>query len=85
MSELERAHPGVDPTVPSSARVYDYLLGGKDHLAVDRAIAERLLSVAPDTRLVARANRQFLTQAVRHMARQGVRQFIDKQAFVRAP
>ncbi|MGW4475292.1 SAM-dependent methyltransferase [Nonomuraea sp. NPDC004354] len=77
MAELERVPPGVDPTVPSSARVYDYLLGGKDHLAIDRAVADRLLAVAPDTRLVARANRLFLTRAVRHLAEQGVRQFID--------
>ncbi|MFD1939198.1 SAM-dependent methyltransferase [Nonomuraea mangrovi] len=77
MAELERVPPGVDPTVPSSARVYDYLLGGKDHLAIDRAVAEALLAVAPDTRLVARANRIFLARAVRHLAEQGVRQFID--------
>ncbi|MEU4574275.1 SAM-dependent methyltransferase [Nonomuraea sp. ATR24] len=77
MTELERVPPGVDPGVPSSARVYDYLLGGKDHVAVDRAVAERLLAVAPDSRLVARANRIFLVRAVRHLAEQGVRQFID--------
>ncbi|WP_101784566.1 SAM-dependent methyltransferase [Nonomuraea indica] len=77
MSDLERVPPGVNPTVPSSARVYDYLLGGKDNLAVDRAVADRLLAVAPDTRLVARANRLFLTRAVRHLARQGIRQFLD--------
>ncbi|MGV9770430.1 SAM-dependent methyltransferase [Streptosporangium sp. NPDC003464] len=77
MTELERVPPGVDPNVPSSARVYDYLLGGKDNLAVDRAVAGRLLAVAPDTRLVARANRDFLVRAVRLMAERGVRQFID--------
>ncbi|WP_425564035.1 SAM-dependent methyltransferase [Nonomuraea longicatena] len=77
VTELERVPPGVDPTVPSSARVYDYLLGGKDNLAIDRAVAGKLLTVAPDTRLVARANRRFLTRAVRHLAEQGVRQFLD--------
>ncbi|MFF5205758.1 SAM-dependent methyltransferase [Streptosporangium sp. NPDC000396] len=77
MTELERVPPGVDPSVPSSARVYDYLLGGKDNLTIDRAVAERLLSVAPDSRLTARANRNFLARAVRLMARRGVRQFID--------
>ncbi|MET7327250.1 SAM-dependent methyltransferase [Nonomuraea sp. NPDC005650] len=77
MSELERVPPGVDPTVPSSARVYDYLLGGKDHVAIDRAVAEKLLAVAPDTRLVARANRRFQIEAVRHLAEQGLRQFLD--------
>ncbi|RSN02896.1 methyltransferase [Nonomuraea sp. WAC 01424] len=77
MSELERVPPGVDPNVPSSARVYDYLLGGKDNVAVDRAVAEKLLAVAPEARAVARANRRFQIEAVRHVARRGVRQFID--------
>ncbi|MDR8412552.1 SAM-dependent methyltransferase [Nonomuraea sp. 3-1Str] len=77
MSKLERVPPGVDPRVPSVARVYDYLLGGKDHLAVDRAFADKLLAVAPETRQVARANRLFLVRAVRHLARRGVRQFLD--------
>ncbi|WP_188189343.1 SAM-dependent methyltransferase [Nonomuraea sp. SYSU D8015] len=77
MTELERVPPGVDPSVPSSARVYDYLLGGKDNFAIDRAVADKLLAVAPDTRLVARANRDFLIEAVHYVAEQGVRQFID--------
>jgi S-adenosyl methyltransferase len=77
MAKLERVPPGVDPNVPSSARVYDYLLGGKDHLAIDREIGGRLLAVAPDTRAVARANRMFLTRAVRHVAARGVKQFLD--------
>jgi hypothetical protein len=58
--------------------VYDYLLGGKDNYPVDRAVAEKLLAVAPDTRTVARANRAFLIRAVRHLvADVGIRQFID--------
>ncbi|MFC4118753.1 SAM-dependent methyltransferase [Nonomuraea zeae] len=77
MSELERVPPGVDPNVPSSARVYDYLLGGKDNIAIDRAVADRLLAAAPDARLVARANRRFQVEAVRHLAELGIRQFID--------
>ncbi|MEV7013211.1 SAM-dependent methyltransferase [Streptosporangium sp. NPDC051022] len=77
VTELERVPPGVDPSVPSSARVYDYLLGGKDNLAVDRAFAERLLTVAPDARPAARANRDFLIRAVRLLAKLGVRQFIE--------
>ncbi|NUO99306.1 MAG: SAM-dependent methyltransferase [Nonomuraea sp.] len=77
MSELERVPPGVDPNIPNAARVYDYLLGGKDHVAVDRAVAEKLLAVAPDARAVARANRRFQIEAVRHLAREGMRQFLD--------
>jgi len=45
----------LDPAIPSAARIYDYLLGGKDNFAVDRGAADRLLSVMPDQRRLARA------------------------------
>ncbi|GAA0443456.1 SAM-dependent methyltransferase [Acrocarpospora corrugata] len=77
MDDLQRVPDGINSQVPSSARVYDYLLGGKDNYAVDRAIGERLLTVAPDTRSVVRANRAFLARAVRLLAERGVTQFID--------
>jgi hypothetical protein len=69
--------PGADPTVPSAARSYDYLLGGKDNVEVDRQAVRMLLSVAPDAPLTARANRAFGTRAMRFIAEQGIRQFID--------
>lgn len=71
------AAPGADSTVPSVARGYDYLLGGKDNYEIDRQVANMLLTVAPEAPLTARANREFGARAVRHVARQGVRQFID--------
>ncbi|MEV0975096.1 SAM-dependent methyltransferase [Microtetraspora glauca] len=77
MPELARIPDGIHTSTPSSARVYDYLLGGKDNYAVDRMVAERLLSVAPDAQAVARANRAFLARAVRHAASQGIRQYVD--------
>jgi O-methyltransferase involved in polyketide biosynthesis len=66
-----------DPRTPSIARVYDYLLNGKDHFAADREVAERLLAVAPLTADVTRENRQFLARAVTWAANQGIGQFID--------
>ena len=69
--------PNFDPTTPSIARVYDFLLGGKDHFAVDREVAARLLAVAPISADVMWENRQFLTRAVIWAARQGIDQFID--------
>lgn len=69
--------PDFDPTVPSAARIYDYLLGGKDNYEVDRAAAEKVLAVAPDQRRLARANRAFAMRAVAVVAGAGVRQFID--------
>jgi len=66
-----------DPTVPSIARVYDYLLDGKDNFAVDREVAQKLLAVIPFSADVMRENRQFLARATRWAAGQGVTQFID--------
>jgi S-adenosyl methyltransferase len=39
MTEPEPVPPGVDPTRPSPARLYDYYLGGTRNLPVDRAMA----------------------------------------------
>ena len=65
------------PDIPSVARIYDYLLGGKDHLAVDRKIGEELVQIYPGVRDLVAANRRFLARAVDWAADQGVRQFID--------
>jgi O-methyltransferase involved in polyketide biosynthesis len=80
MNERARVGPAgldLDPTTPSVARMYDYFLGGKDHFAADRAAAEKVTEALPDVGAVARANREFLQRAVRHVADQGVDQFID--------
>jgi O-methyltransferase involved in polyketide biosynthesis len=61
----------------SVGRVYDYLLGGTHNYAVDQAFAEQQLTVLPEIRDFARANRAFLGRAVRYMVAQGIRQFVD--------
>lgn len=68
---------GVDPDVPSIARVYDYLLGGHHNFAVDRIEGKKLLAEAPGAVEGSAANRRFLGRAVRYLAEQGVRQFLD--------
>jgi SAM-dependent methyltransferase len=68
---------GFDSAEPNVARIYDYLLGGKDNFAADRRAAERLLAELPNAAAVAKANRAFLTAAVRRVARAGVRQYVD--------
>jgi hypothetical protein len=68
---------GLDPAKPAAARIYDYLLGGKDNYEVDRAAAEKVLAVAPDQRRLARANRAFAIRATRALAEAGVSQFLD--------
>src|SRR6266536_1745405 len=67
----------IDPSIPNPARIYDALLGGKDHYSVDRKAAEAILDAAPQARQGARENRAFLQRAVRYLAREGIRQFLD--------
>jgi hypothetical protein len=58
--------------------MYDYFLGGKNHFAADRAMAETVLATVPTTRITARENRAFLGRAVRYLvAEAGIRQFLD--------
>jgi hypothetical protein len=68
---------GFDPTTPSVARTYDYLLGGKDNFEADRQAVEMLRMVAPEAPLTARMNRAFGKRVVRYIAEQEIRQFID--------
>ncbi|GAB7028606.1 SAM-dependent methyltransferase [Streptomyces sp. NPDC021749] len=67
----------VDQSKPSIARVYDYLLGGKDNYAVDREIGDFFIKDLPGSVAIAFANRQALIRAVDAMARDGIRQFVD--------
>jgi S-adenosyl methyltransferase len=63
---------------PHPARVYDYLLGGKDNYAADRAAAEAGMKANPAGRIPPRENRAFLRRAVRYLAREaGITQFLD--------
>ena len=64
-------------TVPNVARIYDFLLGGKDNFAADRAAAGKILKELPCAALACRQNREFLSRVVRVLADSGVRQFLD--------
>jgi hypothetical protein len=67
-----------DTSVANQARIYDYLLGGKDNYAADRAAAEAALTIYPEWAFTARANRAFLGRVVRYLtAEAGIRQFLD--------
>jgi hypothetical protein len=77
-SSLEPIAPdGVDVTRPSIARVYDYLLDGKDNFAADRAVAEKLMASNLEPKRLALITRDFLVRAVRFAAERGVDQFLD--------
>jgi hypothetical protein len=67
-----------DTSVAHQARMYDYVLGGKDNYAADRAAMDAALLVWPDMAYGARANRAFLGRAVTYLAAEaGIRQFLD--------
>lgn len=68
----------LDETVPHTARVWNYFLGGKDNYAVDREVGERYKRIFPEIVDIARTDRAFLGRAVRYLAGEaGVRQFLD--------
>jgi S-adenosyl methyltransferase len=63
--------------IPHPARVYDYILGGKDNFAADREMAEVGLKHMPEMRVSSLENRAFLVRAVRFLRDAGIRQFLD--------
>jgi hypothetical protein len=69
--------PGVDTSKANIARVYDYWLGGSNNFLADQDAARALIAVEPNSRAMARANRDFLGRATRLLAASGIRQFVD--------
>ena len=70
--------PGIDTTVPHSARIWNYWLGGKDNYPVDREAGDQYREVYPQIVDVALASRAFQARVVRFLANQaGLRQFLD--------
>jgi SAM-dependent methyltransferase len=69
--------PGVDTRRANVARVYDYWLGGGHNFLADQDVGRAIAAVEPGIRAIARANRAFLGRAVRFLAGQGIRQFLD--------
>jgi S-adenosyl methyltransferase len=68
----------IDSSVPHSARIFNYWLGGKDNYPADRAAGDHFREVFPEIVDLARSGRQFLVRTVRHLtAETGMRQFLD--------
>ena len=68
----------IDTSRPHPARMYDYYIGGKNHFAADRELADAALAHWPSGRIGLRENRRFLGRAVRYLAGEaGIRQFLD--------
>ncbi|MET8824490.1 SAM-dependent methyltransferase [Streptomyces sp. NPDC004610] len=70
----ETPSPRIDTSRPHPARVYDWLLGGKDNYPVDEAVGEKL---PPEARDAARQNREFMHRAAAWLAAEGIDQFLD--------
>jgi hypothetical protein len=70
--------PEVDLSRPSIARVYDFILGGKEHFEIDRRATDAIFAAVPQVGSLARDNRNLLRRATRYLVRDaGIRQIID--------
>ncbi|MFI1919658.1 SAM-dependent methyltransferase [Nocardia sp. NPDC020380] len=76
-SERERTPHSFNPDEVNSARVYDYLLGGKDNYETDRQVAGQMLSRVPELKTLVWFARGFVLKAVEMAADAGIRQFLD--------
>ncbi|MFD4394185.1 SAM-dependent methyltransferase [Kitasatospora sp. NPDC058478] len=76
-TEDGHAH-AINTSIPSAARMYDWLLGGELNFEADRKACQDLLKIAPSSRELALNNRWFLERVVRFLARErGITQFLD--------
>ena len=74
----QRQAPEFDSSVPQTARIWNYWLGGKDYFPVDKQVGDQILEAFPEIVENARASRAFLARAVRYLAGEaGIRQFLD--------
>jgi hypothetical protein len=68
----------LDTSIPHSARVWNYWLGGKDNFQVDRDVGDQFSGLYPDITVVARSSRAFLKRSITFLAQEaGIRQFLD--------
>lgn len=78
MNDRESFPGTLDPSKPNIARVYDYLLGGKDSFAADRVLGEQIIASLPTVQVGVRAQRALLGRVVRYLTREvGIGQLID--------
>jgi hypothetical protein len=78
MTEHSPAQPESDTSVPHSARIWNYWLGGTDNYPVDREAGDAYREAYPEIVELARASRAFQARAVTFLAGDaGIRQFLD--------
>jgi hypothetical protein len=71
------APQGIDLSVPSVSRIYDYYLGGSHNFEVDREAARKAMDIMPGLPKIMQANRAFMRRAVRFAIDEGITQFLD--------
>jgi hypothetical protein len=67
----------LDVSRPNSARIYDYMIGGTHHYAIDRAHGQKSLEILPNAAWLCQENRKWLQRSVRYAAEHGIDQFLD--------
>jgi SAM-dependent methyltransferase len=78
MAEAGEVATGIDTTVPHSARIWNYWLGGKDNYPVDREAGDQFAAAFPQIRVIAQVSRAFLQRAIGYLAGEAaVTQFLD--------
>ncbi|MFJ2913834.1 SAM-dependent methyltransferase [Streptomyces sp. NPDC087228] len=71
------APQGIDISVPSVSRMYDFYLGGSHNFEVDREAARKAMEFMPGLPKIMQANRAFMRRAVRYAVSEGITQFLD--------
>ncbi|MFC9032071.1 SAM-dependent methyltransferase [Streptomyces arboris] len=71
------APQGIDISVPSVSRMYDFYLGGSHNFEVDREAARKAMEFLPGLPKIMQANRAFMRRAVRYAVDAGIDQFLD--------
>lgn len=77
MHQAPEVPAGVDTSVPTAARIYDYMLRGHNYFEADERACQRLIAAVPDSRDIATANRGFHQRSAKWIAQRGIRQFVD--------
>lgn len=77
MHQAPEVPAGVDTSVPTAARIYDYMLRGHNYFEADERACQRLIAAVPDSRDIAAANRGFHQRSAKWIAQRGIRQFVD--------
>jgi S-adenosyl methyltransferase len=78
MVDTSSPEPDFDISVPHSARIWNYWMGGKDNFAADREAGDAFVATYPDIVTIAKESRRFLIRAVHYLAADaGIHQFLD--------